>query len=123
MWWKWCSYLWPMILWWNIIITLVFWLFIDFGEASIWPKSKQILDHTLPVFVSVFDWLLNAIVIERQHIWSQLPIVFLYALLNFSIVRTTGYVIYPGVTWDNSPCFIAAFVLFTIIVGLWYLLA
>ena len=70
MWWKWCSYLWPMILWWNIIITLVFWLFIDFGDASIWPKSKLILDHLLPVAVSGIDWFLNAIVIEKQHIWS-----------------------------------------------------
>lgn len=27
MWWKWCAYLWTMILWWNVIITISFWGF------------------------------------------------------------------------------------------------
>ena len=47
----------------------------------------------------------------------------MYAGFNFSIVKTTGYVIYPGVTWDSLPCFIVALSLFIIIFGLWHLLA
>ena len=27
MWWKWCAYLWTMSLWWNVVITIGFWLF------------------------------------------------------------------------------------------------
>ncbi len=129
MWWKWCSYLWTMILWWNIIITSVFWCFLlpttDFGSVGGHPfgTAKLCLDHIIPVTITTIDWFLNPIVFEKQQIWAQLPIIIFYACVNLTIVKTTGYIIYPGVTWDSFLSWSAAIFGFPVIIGLWYLLA
>lgn len=129
MWWKWCSYLWTMILWWNIIITLVFWSFLlpstDFGNVGghPWGTAKLCLDHIIPVTVTLIDWYLNPFVYERQHIWAQLPIIFIYACCNLTIVKTTGYIIYPGVTWNSVLTWAGAVIAFPVIIVLWYFLA
>ena len=129
MWWKWCSYLWTMILWWNIIITSVFWCFLlpttDFGNVGGHPygAAKLCLDHIIPVTITVIDWFLNPIVFEKQQIWAQLPIIIIYACVNLTIVKTTGYIIYPGVTWDSFLSWSAAVFGIPVVIGVWYLLA
>jgi hypothetical protein len=72
MWWKWCSYLWTMVLWWNVIITLVFWGFLlpttDFAQRDSWHPwgaAKLSLDHILPITVTLIDWSMNAFVYDK----------------------------------------------------------
>lgn len=76
MWWKWCSYLWNMIFWWNVIITICFWGFIlpttDFEllGSKPWGTAKLCLDHILPISITLIDWTMNAFVYDRQQIYS-----------------------------------------------------
>ncbi len=129
-WWKWCSYLWTMILWWNVIITLVFWCFLlpstDFANRENvhpWGAAKLCLDHILPITITLIDWSLNAFVFDKQHILTQMPVFVFYGLVNLAIVKITGFVIYPGITWNSFLSYLLAAAAIPAGFAIWYFLA
>jgi hypothetical protein len=70
-WWKWCSWIYPMCLWWETIITIVFWSFLlpttNFGDVFAghpWGEFKLMTDHIFPLFFLLCDWALNAFYFE-----------------------------------------------------------
>jgi len=129
MWWKWCSWLYTMTLWWDIIITTVFWGFLlpttNFGEVFYghpWGEFKLMTDHIFPLFFMLVDWFLNAITFEKQHIWPNLIPMTLYALVNLTYVKVKGKVIYPGMTWDSFLSILLVLCGYPVGIGFWYLI-
>jgi hypothetical protein len=71
--WKYCSWFYTMTLWWDVIITLVFWTFLlpttNFGEVFYghpWGEYKLMTDHIYPLFFMLVDWTLNGISYEKN---------------------------------------------------------
>jgi len=77
----------------------------------------------LPITITLIDWSLNAIVYDKQHILTQLPVFFIYGMVNLTIVKITGFVIYPGVTWDSWLSWLLALSALPASILLWYFLA
>lgn len=77
----------------------------------------------MPITITLIDWSLNAIVYDKQHILTQLPVFFIYGMVNLTIVKITGFVIYPGVTWDSWLSWLLALSAFPASILLWYFLA
>ena len=71
----------------------------------------------------MIDWHLNPFVFEVQHIYTNLPIVIFYGLVNFTINKLTGYVIYPGFTWDTLFNWVIVLLIAPMLVAIWYSLA
>jgi len=70
--WKVCSWFYTMTLWWDVIITIVFWGFLlpttNFGEVFYghpWGEFKLMTDHIFPLFFIGTDWFLNGISYEK----------------------------------------------------------
>ena len=70
--WKWCSWFYTMTLWWDVIITIVFWSFLlpttNFAEVFYghpWGQFKIMTDHIFPLFFMLVDWFLNGISFEK----------------------------------------------------------
>jgi len=119
-----------MILWWNVIITLVFWCFLlpstDFANRENvhpWGAAKLCLDHILPITITLIDWSLNAFVFDKQHILTQMPVFVFYGLVNLTIVMITGFVIYPGMTWNSFLSYLLALGAIPAGFAIWYFLA
>ena len=129
MYWKWCSWLFTMTLWWDIFISVVFWSFLlpttNFAEAFYghpWGEFKIMTDHIFPLFFMLVDWMLNGISFEKNHLWINLIPCTIYLLVNLTVVKLSGIVIYPGMTWDSFLSFLLALVAYPFAICLWYLL-
>lgn len=120
--WKWCSYLFQMNFFWNIIISSCFWGFMlptgSYIEYTGTPnlEVKFAMDHSLPLLYLTIDWALNGISFEWSHIWPNLAIMGFYGLVNFSFVEITGEMIYPVLTWDSWQAWVAALGLVFIVI-------
>ena len=128
-WWKIVSWFFTMTLWWDVIITIVFWLFLlpttDFGsdfEGHHWGEFKLLTDHIFPLFYMTIDWCLNGIGYQKQHFWVNIIFVTVYALINMTIVLSTGNVVYPGLTWTTWLSWLLVILGYPAGFGLWHFL-
>jgi hypothetical protein len=106
--WKFCSWIYTMCLWWEIIITVCFWGVLlpttNFGEEFYgrpWGEFKLMTDHIFPLFFLLCDWILDGFYFEKSHIWPNLIPMTIYGIVNFSVVTATGVNVYPGLNWSN----------------------
>ena len=76
----------------------------------------------LSLFFLLVDWLLNGIVYEKNQLWPNLGPSIVYFFWNLTIVKITGNVIYPGMTWDSFLSVLLAIMAFPCAIGIWYLL-
>jgi len=129
MFWKWCSWLYTMTLWWDIIITFVFWSFLlpttNFGEVFYghpWGEFKLMTDHIFPLFFMSIDWFLNGISFEKNHVWVNAIPCTVYLFVNLTVVKVSGEPVYPGMTWNSFLSVILALFAYPFGIGLWFLL-
>lgn len=73
---------------------------------------KMILDHTLPLALTIIDWTLNSIGAQYTHILTNTFILFLYACVNYVYCKVSKSVIYEGISWDSRTAWIMAGLLF-----------
>ena len=73
-------------------------------------KLSLILDHSLPLFCLLIDFLfVNKIVIVRRHGYILFIVAFMYTILNFSVTVFGGNAIYLPLKWDS---FLSYFLVF-----------
>lgn len=127
--WKLCSWFFTMTLWWDIIISFVFWSFLlpttNFGEVFFghpWGEFKLMTDHIFPLFFLSIDWMLNGITYEKTQIWPNLIPTTIYAFVNLTVVKVSGQPVYPGMTWDSFLSVLLVLIAFPCGIGLWFLL-
>lgn len=129
MWWKWCSWMFTMTLWWDIIISFVFWSFLlpttNFGDEFYghpWGEFKLMTDHIFPLFFMLTDWFLNGISFEKNHLWPNIIPCTIYLFVNLTVVKVSGKPVYPGMTWNSFLSVLLALMAFPFGMGLWFLL-
>lgn len=52
-----------------------------------------------------------------------MPVFVFYGLVNLTIVKVTGFIIYPGMTWNSFLSYLLAFSAVPASIALWYFLA
>lgn len=130
--WKLCSWLFTMTLWWEIIITIVYWSFFHGkfkGNKDVVTAAEQILleiknitDHLVPIVCLIGDWILNSISCEPRQFWPNLIPISLYLIVNFIVVKGTGQILYPGLTWDSLETLWIALIGFLILPIIWFVM-
>ena len=100
----------------EVIVTLVFWILlsplINFEKIGTALYYQVIIDHSLPLACLLIDYSINAVPIIRRHLIGILIYGVIYLLINFSIVKITGYAVYPFLKWNDwSSILISAFLI------------
>ena len=70
----------------------------------------------------LIDWSLNGVSFEKNQVWVNLIPCTIYFFVNLIVVKASGQVIYPGMTWDSFWSVMLALSAFPIGIGIWFLL-
>ena len=77
-------------------------------------------DHLFPIVFLVIDWFLNRIYFEKNQIYANMLVFFIYGMVNLTVTLVGGKPVYPPMSWDSfgSVCF--ALVMFPLAIGFYF---
>lgn len=123
--WKWLSSLFMTAVMWQSVISIVYWsvLYEDDKERvgnTFMGNYWNFCDHLFPIIFLIIDWFLNRIYFEKNQIYANMLIFFLYGMINLTVTYARGKPVYPPMSWDSfgSVCF--ALVMFPLAIGFYF---
>lgn len=88
-----------------MIITLIFWSLLypqlELPQVVNFAFLLPYLVHSLPLSLTLIEWLLNGIRVELNQIWLQSGVYIIYGLINLVYTKSTGAPIYPILDWNS----------------------